>query len=152
MKGDGPMRPEIEAYLRENGARYTSDALRKQLIFAGHDAAEVDAALRETEGTRAPQLSETRTARRRFWRWALGIHIAAGLLATVWLLLGTTTAGYVWIGVVGLGVVLLIGLTISGLIGRALIGRGIAVALVLPVVSALLIGGTCMAMAGPVTI
>ena len=37
------MRPEIEAYLRDNGARYTTKALRTQLIHAGHDPAEIDA-------------------------------------------------------------------------------------------------------------
>ncbi len=49
------MRPEIEAYLREHGSRYTTEALRSQLIAAGHDPAEVDAALRETEAIRIGQ-------------------------------------------------------------------------------------------------
>lgn len=49
------MRPEIEAYLREHGPRYTTDALRRQLITAGHDPAEVDAALRATEAIRIGQ-------------------------------------------------------------------------------------------------
>jgi hypothetical protein len=49
------MRPEIEAYLREHGAKYTTDALRRQLIDAGHDPAEVDAALREAEATGTPK-------------------------------------------------------------------------------------------------
>ena len=146
------MKPEIEAYLREHGAKYTTEALRRQLIAAGHDAAEVEAALRETEAARAPQLSETLSTRRRFWRWVIGLHIAAGAIATVWLLLGRTSPSYVGIALIILGLVLVIGLTISGLIGRALIGRGLAAALVIPVISALLIGGTCMAMAGPVTI
>lgn len=43
------MRREIEAYLHKNGANYTTKALRQQLIHAGYDAAEVDAALLETE-------------------------------------------------------------------------------------------------------
>jgi hypothetical protein len=146
------MKPEIEDYLRENGTRYTSEALRQQLIAAGHDPTEVDAALRETEASRAPQLAEARSGRRRFWLWAIGLHIAALVVATVWFLLGSTSGAYIAIALVVLALVLLIGLTISGLIGRALIGRGMAVALVLPLISALLIGGTCMAMAGPVTI
>jgi hypothetical protein len=54
--------------------------------------------------------------------------------------------------VIVLAVVLLIGLGISGLIGRGLLGRGMGVALVIPVISALLVGGSCMAMAGPVAI
>jgi len=146
------MRPEIDAYLREHGAQYTTEALRRQLIHAGHDAAQVDTALREWEAGRGAQLTETRTVSRRFWRWAIGLHLAAGVLASVWLLLGSTSGGYIGIALIILGLVLLIGLSISGLIGRALIGRGMAAALVFPVISALLIGGTCMAMAGPVTI
>ncbi|MGH2429699.1 MAG: hypothetical protein ACRDGV_12630 [Candidatus Limnocylindria bacterium] len=145
------MRPEIEAYLREHGSKYTTEALRKQLIAAGHDPAEIDAALREMEA-RGPQLAEARAIRSRFWRWAIGLHVAALAVATVWLLLGATSADYVWIVVVVLGVVLLIGLGLSGLIGRALLGRGMAVALVAPLISALLLGGTCMAMSGPVLI
>jgi len=41
------MRSEIDAYIREHGAKYTTDALRRQLIDAGHDPSEVDAAMRE---------------------------------------------------------------------------------------------------------
>lgn len=146
------MRPEIEAYLREHGAKYTTDALRRQLIAAGHDPAEIDAALRDMEEARAPQLAETRRLRRRFWLSAIGLHVAALVVATVWVLLGGTSPTYFPIAVVVLGVVLLIGLGISGLIGRVLLGRGMAVALVVPLISALALGGTCMAMAGPAAI
>ena len=34
------MRPEIETYLQSNGSRYTTKALRQQLIHSGHDPAE----------------------------------------------------------------------------------------------------------------
>jgi len=146
------MRPEIETYLREHGARYTAEALRRELIAAGHDPEEVDAALRETEATRAPNVAETSTLRSRFWRWAIALHVAALVVATLWLLLGHTRTDYVSIAVVILGFALLIGLAISGLIGRALLGRGLAVALVVPLISALLLGGTCMSVAGPIAI
>lgn len=122
------MDPRIDDYIRVNRGTYNDQAIREQLIAAGHDPAEVDTALRETEAARGARGAETRIARRRFWRWTISLHIAAWVLATVWLLLGRTTPGYVWIGVVALGVVLLIGLTMSGLIGRALLGRGMAVA------------------------
>ena len=45
------MRPEIDAYLRSNGAKYTTKALRAQLIHAGHDPGEVDAAPDALTGT-----------------------------------------------------------------------------------------------------
>lgn len=145
------MDPKIEAYLREHGATYTNEALRKQLIAAGHDAAEVDAALRETEATRAPQLSEARTRRSRF-RWlALAMHAAALVVVTVWVLQGRN-APYVGFVAVFMAVALLIGLGISARIGRSMLGRGMGVALLVPAISAILLGGTCMAMAGgPVT-
>ena len=78
------MRPEIEAYLRSNGARYTTKALRAQLIHAGYDPAEVDAALRETEAARAPQFAETRASRSRFWWSVIGLHLAVLVLVTIW--------------------------------------------------------------------
>lgn len=146
------MKPEIEAYLREHRSKYTTDALRQQLIAAGHDAAEVDAALREAGATRGEQLSESGGRRGRFWLWAIGLHVGALAVATVWILNGSTSQTYVGIAVVVLGIVLLIGLGISGLIGRALLGRGMGVAVVVPLISALLLGGSCMAIAGPVTL
>jgi hypothetical protein len=146
------MKREIEAYLSEHGSKYTSEALRQQLIAAGHDSDEVDAALREADATRAARLSDTGSLRRRFWLWASGLHVAALAVAIVWILNGATREPYVGIAIVVLGIVLLIGLGISGLIGRALIGRGMGVAVVVPLISALLVGGSCMAMAGPVTL
>lgn len=146
------MKPEIDAYLREHGSRYTSEALRQQLIAAGHNAAEVDAALREAGATRAAHVSETGSLRGRFWLWAIGLHVAALAVATVWILIGATSQVYVGIAIVVLGIALLVGLGISGFVGRALLGRGLGVAVVAPLISALLLGGTCMAMAGPVTL
>jgi lipopolysaccharide export LptBFGC system permease protein LptF len=146
------MKPEIEAYLREHGQTYTGDALRQQLIAAGHDPTEVDEALRETELARAAQTSQTQGLRRRFWLWAIGLHVAALAVATVWILLGSTRDFYVGLAIIVLGIVLLIGLGISGLIGRALLHQGMGVAVVVPLISALLLGGSCMAMAGPVTL
>jgi hypothetical protein len=71
------MRPEIEAYLRDHGARYTTEALRRQLIQAGYDPAEIDEALRETEVARGPQLAEFRGSRSRFWWLTFGLHLGA---------------------------------------------------------------------------
>jgi hypothetical protein len=142
------MKPEIEDYLRKHGGKYTTKALRKQLLFAGHDAAEVDAALAETEATRAPQFEETRQLRRRFWLVAIGLHLIALVAATAWWALWINSAYAGFVPFI-LGFFLIIGLLISGLIGRGLLGRGVAVALVVPLISAALLGGTCMAMAGP---
>lgn len=138
------MKPEIEEYLRSNGARYTSKALRQQLIYAGYDAAEVDAALQETESARAPQFAETRASRARFWWLVIGLHLAVLVLVTIWVF--TRSYTYAPFAAVILGLMLLAGLGISGLIGRILQPRtGLVAALIVPLISALSLGGLCLA-------
>lgn len=144
------MRPEIEAYLRDNGARYTTKALRKQLLYAGYEAPEIDAALQETEAARAPQFAETRAVRRRFWGWVFGLNAATLAAVVVWVALRGNGTWAVAVVVV-LGFFLLIGLGVAGLIGRALLGRGLAVALIAPIIVVIMLGGICAAsMSGPV--
>jgi hypothetical protein len=144
------MKPEIEAYLRDNGAKYTTKALRAQLIGAGHDPTEVDASLQETEAARAPQFAETAAMRSRFWRWVWGINIAGLVVATIWAFQGRS-AMYANAVPIVLGIVLLIGMFFSGLIGRSLLARGLGIALLVPVIFTLILAGTCMAMFGPPT-
>lgn len=141
------MRPEIETYLGQNGAKYTTKALRQQLLHAGHEAGEVDAALQETETTRAPQFAQTRAIRSRFWWAAIALNAAGLVVATIWAFQGPS-ATYAGAVPIVLGIVLLISLGISGLIGRSLLGRGMAVALLVPLIFTVLLTGTCMAMFG----
>ena len=141
------MRPEIEAYLRTNGARYTTKALRRQLVRAGHDPAEVDAALLETEAARAPQFAQTRALRSRFWTWVWGLNIVGLVVATIWAFQGPNEI-YAGAVPVVLGLFLLIGLGISGLIGGSMLARGLGAALIVPVIFTLVLTGACMAMFG----
>ena len=141
------MRPEIESYLRTNGAKYTTKALRAQLIHAGHDPDEVDAALQETEAARAPRFAETRALRSRFWTWVWVLNIVGLVVATIWAFQGPSQM-YAGAVPIVLGFFLLVGLGISGLIGRAMLGGGLGVALVVPVIFTLLLTGACMAMFG----
>jgi hypothetical protein len=146
------MRPEIETYLQKNGASYTTKALRLQLHRAGYDPAEVDDALRQTEAARAPQFARTRALRSRFWLWAFLLNAITLALVVGWTI---SHGNGTWAGAVAvvLGIFLLIGLGISGLIGRAFLERGMAVALIAPVIFALVLGGICAAsMSGPVII
>lgn len=141
------MRPEIEAYLREHGATYNTEALRRQLIHAGYDPDEIDAALLETEEGRGPQLAETRASRSRFWRLTIGLHLLALALVTTWVY--TRGYSYAPIAAIILGVMLLVGLGISGPIGRALLRRtGLTAALLVPVISAVGLSGLCLAAIG----
>lgn len=146
------MRPEIQDYLQKNGGKYTTKALRLQLQHAGYDAAEVDAALQETEAARASQFAETRALRSRFWRLAFLVNVATLAVAVAWTSVRGNGAWALAAAVV-LGFFLLIGLGISGLIGRALLGRGMTVALVAPVIFAVILGGICAAaMSRPMSI
>ncbi|HET7082709.1 MAG TPA: hypothetical protein VFJ00_03250 [Candidatus Limnocylindria bacterium] len=141
------MNPGIKQYLDENGATYTPEALRKQLLDAGYDPGEVDAAL---SGWNAGDANGPGAeARRTFARWALWLHIAA-LLAVFVLLIalkGTNAIGTALWGCAVLAVALVIGWAISSLIGRALLPiGGSLVALIVPAISAIALGGSCFAL------
>ena len=143
------MRPEIQSYLDEQGARYTPEALRQALLDAGHEPAEVDAALREWNARQAAD-SETRAnERRRFWVLTVGVHAAVLLaIGALSLAIGSFAAlGGLAVGILAL--VLLGGVAVSGAVGRAVLrGNTLIIALVVPVVSAALIGGSCLAFGG----
>lgn len=145
------MKPEIEAYLREHGTTYTSDALRKSLIAAGHDPADVDAAIREWESMRAGAASAAAAGKKdegTYRNGAIGVHVGALVAAflIVIILNGTDALGIAVIGAVVLAICLAVGLAFSYYIGRALLPRtGVMVALVVPVISAFALGGTCLA-------
>jgi len=142
------MNPEIKAYLDEHGATYTPEALRRALVDAGHDPATVDLALREWQANRAVS-DHSKEDRRTFGRWAFALHLGAlvAMFVLVVLLKGTTAIGLAVIAAVILGIALLIGWAISSLIGRALLPRvGLMIALIVPFISALALGGTCVAL------
>ena len=138
------MRPEIEAYLQKNGAKYTTKSLRLQFQHAGYDAAEVDAALQETEAARAERLAETKVLRTRFWTSAMVLNVVTLALVIAWTGI-RGNGGLVPLVAVILGLFLLIGLGISGLIGRAFLERGMAIALIAPIIFAVVLGGFCAA-------
>lgn len=141
------MNPEIKRYLDEHGATYTREALRKGLLDAGYDPGEVDAALSGWNPADAP--GPDMQARQTFGKWALWLHV--GALVAVFVLLvalkGTTAVGTALFGCAVLGVFLVIGWAISSLIGRALLpATGAWVALVVPAISAVVLGGSCFAL------
>lgn len=142
------MDPAIKRYLDENGATYTPEALRRGLLDAGYDAVTVSAALKEWQAERAakrPDHADQQT----FSRWAIRLHLAA-LVATFVVLLGlkgTPNLGLILLAAVVLGVTLIIGWAVSSFFGRMLLPRsGVGVALILPAISALVLGGTCFAL------
>jgi hypothetical protein len=143
------MRPEIKRYLDENGARYTSESLRSALLQVGHEPAEVDAALQEWQSERAGALVGE-ASRRRFRSWTIWLHLGALVVVFVLvILLDGAQPSAVFPAAIAAGVLavlLFLGWAISSVIGRALLPRtGIAVALIVPLISALGLGGTCLA-------
>lgn len=142
------MRPELEDYLNKNGARYTTKALRRHLLKGGYEAPEVDAALEETEAARAPQLANAKALRSQFWGLALVVNLVVLVAVSAVVSDNSPYAGATFLV---LGIAMLIGLGISGSIGSVfLTGRGLLVALTVPAVAALILGGTCFAMMGGV--
>jgi hypothetical protein len=142
------MDPAIKRYLDEHGATYTPEALRRGLLDAGYDAVTVSAALKEWQAEQAAKRPE-QGDRRTFSRWALRLHLVA-LVATFVVLLilkGTPNLGIVVLAAVVLGVTLIIGWAVSSFLGLWLMPRsGVGVALILPAISALALGGTCFAL------
>jgi len=142
------MNPEIKRYLDENGGTYTPEALRRGLVDAGHDPVIVDAALREWQADQAGS-DRGQDVRRTFGRWAFALHSGAlvAMFAVILILKGTDAIGIASIAAVVLAIALLIGWAISSLIGRALLPRaGLMIALIVPLISALALGGTCLAL------
>jgi hypothetical protein len=140
------MRDEIRRYLDEHGATYTPDALRGGLLTAGYEPAEVDAALAEWESEHGRAVAGD-DGRRNFGRWSLLIY--AGALAAVFLLTVLLLEADVGIAVIGAVVLLfflLIAWAVSALLGRWVVPRvGWSVALLIPLIFALGLGGTCLA-------
>jgi hypothetical protein len=144
------MKPEIQSYLEEHGARYTPEALRQALLDGGFEPAEVEAALREWDA-RAVQAGVRTDDRRRLWVFTVGVHVAVLLaIGALSLAIGSwAELGGLAIGI--LAVVLAVGVGLSGAVGRAALRRNtLMIAMVVPVVSALLIGGSCLAFGGSV--
>jgi hypothetical protein len=147
------MPSSIHDYIRDNRDRYTRDAIRQQLLAAGYDAAQIDAAWAMLD---APDPDATVGERfwGRFWLYLIGINLAAllivGLLSG---LLGAPAGGGVALLVI-LAIVLAIGALISwGLVAATQpthLGSGTAIAIgaIIPLLFAFLIGGACYALIG----
>ena len=144
------MKQEIRTYLEKHGERYTPEALRARLIEAGHDAREVDDALAEWRA--APASSKPDPGQRRTFRWwAFGLHVGALVLVALTILPRSQSLDYIGVGfyLFVLAVVLLLGWGLSAAIGGWILRRSsLATALIAPAISALLIGGSCLAITG----
>lgn len=83
------MDPRIDEYIRQNRDRYTREAIRDQLIAAGHDPAAIDKALDEAwSESPNPLTAVRRTAERMQNGWAIFLYLA-GFSIPIWLFLWT---------------------------------------------------------------
>jgi hypothetical protein len=150
------MDPRIADYIRANRRRYTRDAIRQKLVEAGHAPEEIDATWAALD---APDPDATVGERfwPRFWLFLAAVN------AAVFLVVGFGTGMFGAIAQGGgsiLLVILAIALGIGALIawgavamtGPTKLGRGTALAIgaVIPLLFALLIGGSCYALIGTI--
>jgi len=144
------MDPRIADFIRDNRRRYTREAIRQQLIEAGHDPAAIDATWAALDAP-DPDATAGEGFWGRFWLILLGLNGAVFLL--VFLTTGMV-ANFV------LAVVLAIALIIGALMawgvvaatGPTKLGRTTAMVIggVIPLIFALLIGGSCYALVGAI--
>ena len=149
------MDPRIADFIRDNRRRYTREAIRQQLIEAGHDPAEIDATWAALD---APDPDEAAGEGfwGRFWLFLVGLNVAIFLLVVF----ATNMIASLTQGSFVLAIVLAIALAIGALIawgivaatGPTKLGRTTAMVVggVIPLIFALLIGGSCYALVGSI--
>ncbi|MDQ2933464.1 MAG: hypothetical protein M3R49_00525 [Chloroflexota bacterium] len=147
------MDPRIADYIRQHRDRYTRDAIRQRLAEAGYDPAEIDATWVALETERHDQdTASSPRFWRYFWAWVavtylvafVVVVIATGLLARG----GMTPVALIY--AVALGIALLAAWGIVAATRPTQLGRGTALAIggVIPLVFALLVGGSCYGLIG----
>ena len=148
------MDPKIADYIARNQGKYTREAIRQQLIDAGHDPADIDATWAVLY---TPDPDETSVAGESFWPrfflFLVGLNVAVFLVVALStrMLEHLAAGGGALAGIfaVALGIGALIAWGIVAAVGPAKMGRTTALVIgaVIPLVFALLIGGSCFAMA-----
>jgi hypothetical protein len=151
------MDQRIADFISANRGKYTREAIRQQLIDAGHSPEAIDAtwAILDT-----PDPDEAGVAGEGFWGrfflFVIGLNLAVLLLVALSTGMLARLEGYSVVLIV-LAIALAIGALISWAIvaatGPEKLGRTSAMVIggVVPLLFALLIGGTCYALAGAVS-
>lgn len=144
------MDPRIADYIRANRKRYNRDVIREQLLKAGHDPAEIDATWAALDAP-DPDAVVGEGFWSRFWLFLIGLNVAIFVIVA----LATGMLNSIVLAVV-FGIVLIIGALMAwGIVaatGPAKMGRTTAMVIggVIPLVFALLIGGSCYALVGSI--
>lgn len=149
------MDPRIADFIRANRKRYTREVIREQLLKAGHEPAEIDATWAVLD---APDPDDVAGEGfwGRFWLFLVGLNLAVFLIVIlVTGMVGSLGQGNFVLAVV-LGIALIIGALMAwGIVaatGPARLGRITAMVIggVIPLMFALLIGGSCYALTGAI--
>ncbi|MDQ3689586.1 MAG: hypothetical protein M3406_06035 [Chloroflexota bacterium] len=144
------MDPRIADYIRANRKKYTREVIREQLVTAGHDPAEIDATWAALDAP-DPDAVAGEGFWGRFWLFLVGLNVAVFLIVV--LVSGLLNSIVV---AVALGIALSIGALMAwGIVaatGPAKMGGTTAIVIggVIPLVFALLIGGSCYALVGSI--
>lgn len=149
------MDPRIADYIHANRHRYTRDALRQQLVEAGYEPGEIDATWAALD---APDADTTAGEAfwGRFWLFLVGanlvVFLIVGLLTGLFGAPGQGSSVLAVILAIALGIGALISWGVVAATGPTKLGRGTALAIgaVIPLLFALLIGGSCYALVGSI--
>jgi hypothetical protein len=151
------MDPRIADFIAKNQGKYTREAIRQQLIDAGHEPAAIDATW---AALYSPDPDETSVAGEGFWPrfflFLIGLNVAVFLfvaLSTGMLEnLGGGGGALAGVFAVALGIGALIAWGIVAAVGPARLGRTTAMVIggVIPIIFALLVGGSCYALASAI--
>ena len=144
------MDPRIADFIRANRRKYTREVIREQLVKAGHDPADIDATWAALDAP-DPDAVVGEGFWGRFWLFLIGLNVTVFLL--VFLVTGMVNS-VVLAAVLGvaLGIGALIAWGIVAATGPTQMGRTTAMVIggLIPIVFALLIGGSCYALVGAI--
>jgi hypothetical protein len=151
------MDPRIGDFISKNRKRYTREAITQQLLEAGHDRADIDATWSALD---TPDPDEAGLAGEGFWSrfflFVVGLNVAVFLVVALTTGMFTNFAGgggaLAGVFAVALGIGALISWGIVAAVGPDKMGRTTAtiIGAIIPLVFALLIGGSCFALAGAI--
>ncbi len=151
------MDQRIADFISANRGKYTRDAIRQQLIDAGYSPEAIDATWVILD---TPDPDEAGVAGEGFWgrffQFLIGLNVAVFLLValTTGMLAAAAQGGFALAGVfaVALGIGALISWGIVAAVGPEKLGRTSALVIggIVPILFALLIGGSCYALAGAI--
>lgn len=151
------MDPRIGDFISKNRKKYTREAITQQLVEAGHDPADIATTWSALD---TPDPDEAGLAGEGFWSrfflFLIGLNVAVFLLValTTGMLENFAGGGGALAGVfaVALGIGALISWGIVAAVGPDKMGRTTAIVIggLIPIVFALLIGGSCFALASAI--